>query len=380
MRKKHFFLCHASEDKEQYIYPLRELLDQYGITYWIDEAEIRLGDNITKKIGEGIINSRFVIVFITERFLAKNWPEEELNIALHLQVGSGETIVLPLLAVRQELVFQHYPLLINKKALLWTQGLDVIVKELLLKMEQDKEPYFKWLRHIEEIEVDESIAVNAIAYGEGTQIETIGEHELLTLQKEVKLPQEFTALFNEQQLQMLRDNGRLHFPRNITVRGQRSHQDTTVAVYICTDTFYFQEYDRPNNDMFEVCCVLDRGGIAAFVDKYGNLQKKGKFPFGDEFGGVGAIVAIEFRSSQPICRSRFVIVIRRGIRYPDDIWLSARTNRPITSVVNGDITKSRFIFQSRQPIPHIGTKLHFENTWNFRVSKESSSFLCVVCV
>ncbi len=31
-------------------------------------------------------------------------------------------------------------------------------------------------------------------------------------------------------------------------------------------------------------------------------------------------------------------------------------------------------------IPHIGTSSHFLNAWNFSVSKESSSFLCVVCV
>ena len=31
-------------------------------------------------------------------------------------------------------------------------------------------------------------------------------------------------------------------------------------------------------------------------------------------------------------------------------------------------------------ILHIGTNLHFLNTWNFKVSRESSSRLCVVCV
>jgi hypothetical protein len=31
-------------------------------------------------------------------------------------------------------------------------------------------------------------------------------------------------------------------------------------------------------------------------------------------------------------------------------------------------------------IPHIGTNSHFLNAWKFSVIKESSSFLCVVCV
>lgn len=35
---------------------------------------------------------------------------------------------------------------------------------------------------------------------------------------------------------------------------------------------------------------------------------------------------------------------------------------------------------SGNAIPHIGTSSHFLNAWNFSVSKESSSFLCVVCV
>jgi hypothetical protein len=46
-----------------------------------------------------------------------------------------------------------------------------------------------------------------------------------------------------------------------------------------------------------------------------------------------------------------------------------------------DVTSGQYAYRTRhRTIPHIGTRLHFENTWNFRVSKESSSFLCVVYV
>jgi hypothetical protein len=42
------FLCHAGEDKEQVVRPLARKLEDTGITCWLDEAEVRWGENSQK--------------------------------------------------------------------------------------------------------------------------------------------------------------------------------------------------------------------------------------------------------------------------------------------------------------------------------------------
>lgn len=66
-------------------------------------------------------------------------------------------------------------------------------------------------------------------------------------------------------------------------------------------------------------------------------------------GGVGILVAVEFVRQEPVGRSAYVLAVRKGIRYPDDVWSSIETGKPITSTHEADISMARFIFQSRQP-------------------------------
>src|SRR6266404_5136319 len=77
-----YFLCHASADKETYVRPFAAALTAGGITYWLDEAEVGWGDRITEKINEGLSHSHYVVVFLTEAFLKRKWPQTELGGAL----------------------------------------------------------------------------------------------------------------------------------------------------------------------------------------------------------------------------------------------------------------------------------------------------------
>ena len=248
----------------------------------------------------------------------------------------------------------------DKLYIKWEEGLEKIVSNLKLILERDRQIYFGYEAYIEEIEINENLKINEIRYGEGSQVETVKESDLLILQNEAKLPREFVktegrksyvikSLFNEQEIKNLREDYRRHFPRKIMVKGQKSRIGTSVAVYICTDIFYFQDFDHnPLDQDFEVSCLLGRGGISDLVNRYGDFQKDNKFTLGNGLGALGAIVAVEFEGKNPICRSKYIIVSRAGIRYPDDIWRSKITNKPITSGNDSDISSARFIFQSRQ--------------------------------
>jgi hypothetical protein len=110
--------------------PFAEELKKRGISYWLDEAEIKWGDRITKEINLGLSRARFVVVFLSINFLGRNWPEAELGAALSKENTQGQTIVLPLVIGDPKIVLQHYPLLGDKMYLRWTSPPTSIVDHL----------------------------------------------------------------------------------------------------------------------------------------------------------------------------------------------------------------------------------------------------------
>lgn len=119
---KDVFLCHASSDKDTYVRPLARELTARGVSFWLDEAEIAWGASITQKINQGLGTSRYVLVFLSQAFLERNWPQTELSNALHREVSSGLVVVLPLMIADPEVVFQKYPLLRDKNYQEWSRG------------------------------------------------------------------------------------------------------------------------------------------------------------------------------------------------------------------------------------------------------------------
>jgi len=61
------------------VIPFTSLLKARGLSYWLDQAEIKVGDSISAKIDEGLRESRYVLAFISESFLQRNWPDRELR-------------------------------------------------------------------------------------------------------------------------------------------------------------------------------------------------------------------------------------------------------------------------------------------------------------
>ena len=124
------FLSHASQDKREYVIPLARKLEEAGISYWLDEAEIRWGDKISSCISEGLANSKFVVVFLTPAFLGRNWTETELSAALTRENDEGRTVVLPIVTGDPRILLARYPLLRDKKYLEWKGSPEFIVTEL----------------------------------------------------------------------------------------------------------------------------------------------------------------------------------------------------------------------------------------------------------
>jgi hypothetical protein len=118
--------------------PLATALRAEEITCWVDEAEIGWGESFTKKVGEGLTKSRYVISIISKSFFGKHWPEYELDAALGIEASGEEAKVLPLLVGNpSDLVAQarqRYPFLQNRKFLFWNGDPQPVVEALRIRL------------------------------------------------------------------------------------------------------------------------------------------------------------------------------------------------------------------------------------------------------
>ena len=73
------FICHASEDKDDFVRPLAEALRARHIEVWYDEFSLRVGDGLRQAIDRGLVNSQFGIVVLSPAFFRKRWTQRELN-------------------------------------------------------------------------------------------------------------------------------------------------------------------------------------------------------------------------------------------------------------------------------------------------------------
>lgn len=89
------FISHASEDKDEVVRPLAEALRAGGLDVWYDEFTLKIGDSLRRKIDEGLRNSRFGVVVLSQAFFGKGWPEYELDGLVSRSV-SGEQVLLPI--------------------------------------------------------------------------------------------------------------------------------------------------------------------------------------------------------------------------------------------------------------------------------------------
>src|SRR5271157_2431745 len=53
------FICHASEDKDDFVRPLAEALRARHVDVWFDEFVLTIGDSLREAIDRGLAASRF---------------------------------------------------------------------------------------------------------------------------------------------------------------------------------------------------------------------------------------------------------------------------------------------------------------------------------
>lgn len=91
------FLSHSSKDTTSVLHLAEELRNK-GITVWLDEWEIDVGESIPGKVEEGLENASHLAVWLTENSVSSGWVTKEWRTKIFHEISTNEVAVLPLLA------------------------------------------------------------------------------------------------------------------------------------------------------------------------------------------------------------------------------------------------------------------------------------------
>ncbi len=93
---KKVFLSHNHADKS-FTKKLARDLENHGVEYWLDEAEMNIGDSLIQKIREGIDKSEFFAVILSPNSVNAPWVNNELDVAMNYQIAGKNIKVLPIM-------------------------------------------------------------------------------------------------------------------------------------------------------------------------------------------------------------------------------------------------------------------------------------------
>lgn len=124
------FLSHSSADKD-IVRDLAHSLKAENITVWLDEEQIQPGDTITRRIEEGLSNSKYVLLCLSDNLLRSNWCRIEYEAILQKEIEHDNLRLIPVIVGAY--TDESTPILISGKAyvdLRRGDGLDKLIKRL----------------------------------------------------------------------------------------------------------------------------------------------------------------------------------------------------------------------------------------------------------
>ena len=135
------FICHASEDKDEFVRPLAEMLRSHHLAVWYDEFVLEVGDSLREAIDRGLATSRYGVVVLSPSFFRKRWPKRELNGLVAREMGEDRGMILPIWHhVDRDQVLAFSSPLADLRAAVSAAGLSSVVGELLKKLRPEVSP------------------------------------------------------------------------------------------------------------------------------------------------------------------------------------------------------------------------------------------------
>jgi prephenate dehydratase len=132
------FICHASEDKNEVVRPLVDLLIEKGFRVWYDEFSLTMGDSLRRSVDKGLSGSRYGVVILSPAFFEKEWPRKELDGLATKEIG-GTKVILPVWhKVTRDEVGKYSPMLADRIAARTDSGLSFVVDEISRAIEASR--------------------------------------------------------------------------------------------------------------------------------------------------------------------------------------------------------------------------------------------------
>jgi hypothetical protein len=95
MAKPTAFICHASSDKP-FARKLYADLRKFGISVWLDEREITVGDSIYESIEHGLSSSEYTIEVLSRTAIERPWVRKEIAASFNLEAEDNQKRILPI--------------------------------------------------------------------------------------------------------------------------------------------------------------------------------------------------------------------------------------------------------------------------------------------
>jgi hypothetical protein len=89
------FISHSSKDKP-FVRKLAADLVASGVKVWIDEQNILVGDSIPEKIAQGLAESDFFLIVVSNNSVNSAWVKRELNSAIVHEIERRKVTILPI--------------------------------------------------------------------------------------------------------------------------------------------------------------------------------------------------------------------------------------------------------------------------------------------
>lgn len=120
------FLSYSHNDRD-FVTRLSQDLAKAGIQFWLDELEIRVGDDIRQKIDQGLLTHEYFGIVLSQSSVSSRWVQQELTAALVKELNSHRVTVLPLKIAEVQIP----PLIAGKRYADFVKSYDVGLRELL---------------------------------------------------------------------------------------------------------------------------------------------------------------------------------------------------------------------------------------------------------
>ena len=90
------FISYSAEDSH-FARSLSKALKERSMGVWFDQQELRVGDSLTKRIGQALRDQDFIIVVLSPASVRSRWVQTELAEAMTREIKQKRVVVLPVI-------------------------------------------------------------------------------------------------------------------------------------------------------------------------------------------------------------------------------------------------------------------------------------------